>query len=101
MPPGPLPPQSQEVMNATTDPERCVQFTLAPYGVHNAYLGPGSPGTEDCLKLYVWKPTKAKRGDNLSVLVYVHVSRYMCFKLRLSINPPAGWWTHIWRWVPR
>ncbi|PIG82324.1 putative duf1446 domain-containing protein [Aspergillus arachidicola] len=72
MPPCPLPPQSGKVINATTDPDRCVQFTLAPYGFHNSYLGPGSPGTEDCLKLYVWKPAKAKRGDQLPVLVHIH-----------------------------
>ncbi|KAB8222852.1 hypothetical protein BDV33DRAFT_200990 [Aspergillus novoparasiticus] len=72
MPPHPLPPQSGKVINATTDPDRCVQFTLAPYGFYNSYLGPGSPGTEDCLKLYVWKPVKAveawpSSGENLVV----------------------------------
>jgi carboxylesterase type B len=53
MPTRPLSTQSKKVVNATTDPDRCVQFTLAPYGVHNSYLVPGSPGREDCLKLYV------------------------------------------------
>ncbi|KAI8680496.1 Carboxylic ester hydrolase [Fusarium keratoplasticum] len=60
MPPNPLPPQPTGV------------FSLAPYGVHNAYLGPGSLGTEDCLKLYVWKLTTAKKGDKLAVVVFVH-----------------------------
>ncbi|KGO46269.1 Carboxylesterase, type B [Penicillium expansum] len=49
-------------------PYRCVQFTLAPYGVHNAYLGPGSPGTEDCLKLFVWKPARARQNAKLPVM---------------------------------
>lgn len=74
MPPHALPAQSSKVVNTTTDPDRCVQFTLAPYGVHNTYLGPGSPGTEDCLKLYIWKPANIKEGDKLPVLVYIHAS---------------------------
>jgi hypothetical protein len=73
MPPEQLSHQSAAVVNATTNPDRCVQFTLAPYGVHNAYLGPGTPGTEDCLKLYVWKPAKARKGNKLPVVVFVHV----------------------------
>ena len=28
----------------------------------------------DCLKLNVWKPTDAKEGDKLPVVVYIHVS---------------------------
>lgn len=81
MPPRPLPPQPAEVKNATTNPDRCLQFSLAPYGVHNPYLGPGSPGTEDCLKLYIWKPTSAKRGDKLPVVVYIHVR---CLPIRIG-----------------
>ncbi|KAJ5766243.1 secreted lipase [Penicillium nucicola] len=67
-PPRPLAPQSSIVINTTAAPDRCVQFTLAPYGVHNAYLGPGSPGTEDCLKLFVWKPAKARQSAKLPVM---------------------------------
>ncbi|KAJ5511220.1 secreted lipase [Penicillium expansum] len=63
-----LAPQSLNVVNTTTAPDRCVQFTLAPYGVHNAYLGPGSPGTEDCLKLFVWKPARARQNAKLPVM---------------------------------
>ncbi|KAL5498324.1 hypothetical protein ACEPAH_2466 [Sanghuangporus vaninii] len=29
-------------------------------------------GSEDCLKLNVWKPTDAKEGDKLPVIVYIH-----------------------------
>ncbi|KAH7013957.1 Carboxylesterase [Ilyonectria destructans] len=72
MPPEPLSHQSAAVVNTTTNPDRCLQFSLAPYGVHNAYLGPGAPGTEDCLKLYVWKPAKARKGNKLPVVVFVH-----------------------------
>ncbi|KIN06813.1 hypothetical protein OIDMADRAFT_92194, partial [Oidiodendron maius Zn] len=79
LPPRPLPAQSSALINVTSDPNRCVQFTLAPYGVHNAYLGPGTPGQEDCLKLFIWKPAKAKPGDKLPVMVYIHVSGGLIF----------------------
>ncbi|THU96202.1 alpha/beta-hydrolase [Dendrothele bispora CBS 962.96] len=39
----------------------CIQFP-ATVGI----------GTEDCLKLNVWKPTNASEGDNLPVVVYIH-----------------------------
>ena len=53
---------------------RACSFTPAPYGVHNEYLGLGSPGAEDCLKLFVLKPTKARSGDKLPVFIFIHVS---------------------------
>ncbi|KAH7083509.1 Alpha/Beta hydrolase protein [Paraphoma chrysanthemicola] len=74
MPPRPFGAQSSssDIVNATSKPNRCLQFTLAPYGVRNPYLGSGTPGQEDCLKLLVWKPAKAKAGDKLPVHVYIH-----------------------------
>lgn len=38
---------------------------------------------EDCLTLNVWKPTDAKEGDKLPVIVYIHVSR------RPPLNAPT------------
>lgn len=75
MPPLPLPAQPSTVVNTTTDPDRCVQFTLAPYGVHNAYLGLGSPGTEDCLKLFIWKPAETQKDTKFPVMVFIHACR--------------------------
>lgn len=89
MPPRPLPSQSSAPVDATTDPERCLQFTLAPYGVHNGYLGPGTPGQEDCLKLFIWKPAKAKPGDNLPVVVYIHVRRNLSTLMLIKLTRPG------------
>jgi hypothetical protein len=36
-------------------------------------------GSEDCLTLNVWKPTNASEGDNLPVVVYIHVGFLMDF----------------------
>lgn len=30
--------------------------------------------SSDCLRMNIWKPTSAKEGDNLPVVVYIHVS---------------------------
>ena len=33
-----------------------------------------SPHMLDCLRMNIWKPSDAKEGDNLPVVVYIHVS---------------------------
>lgn len=30
--------------------------------------------SSDCLRMNIWKPTSAREGDNLPVVVYIHVS---------------------------
>ncbi|GAA5931909.1 hypothetical protein JCM3775_000075 [Rhodotorula graminis] len=45
----------------------CVQFGTTSFVGVNA-----SPGTEDCLKLWIWAPAGAKKGDKLPVHVYTH-----------------------------
>lgn len=39
----------------------------------------------DCLKLNVWKPTKAKEGDNLPVVVYIHVRPCVAYRLTSAL----------------
>ncbi|TFL00758.1 Alpha/Beta hydrolase protein [Pterulicium gracile] len=46
-------------------------------------------GVEDCLKLNVWKPTKAKEGDNLPVVVYIHGGGFYA-------GGPRGFPLHTW-----
>ncbi|GAA5820378.1 hypothetical protein JCM11251_005602 [Rhodosporidiobolus azoricus] len=45
----------------------CVQFGTTSFVGVNA-----SPGQEDCLKLWIWAPAGAKKGDKLPVHVYTH-----------------------------
>ena len=46
-------------------PTACVQFGTTQFVGVNA-----GPGQEDCLKLWVWAPAGAKKGDKLPVQVY-------------------------------
>ncbi|KZT51035.1 alpha/beta-hydrolase [Calocera cornea HHB12733] len=60
---------SPDVIDATTYPDFCIQG-YAPWS------GPddrGGAGSEDCLKVNVYTPVCARRGDALPVLVYIHV----------------------------
>ncbi|KAL0768320.1 hypothetical protein CaCOL14_009295 [Colletotrichum acutatum] len=74
MPPKALGARGSDVVDVTDNALRCVQFAGAPYGVVNSNIvGPRSgPGQEDCLKLWIWKPAKAKAGDKLPVMFYIH-----------------------------
>ncbi|KIP09951.1 hypothetical protein PHLGIDRAFT_66574 [Phlebiopsis gigantea 11061_1 CR5-6] len=58
------------VVDATKDPEFCIQGTT---GSGDA----GGAGSEDCLKVNVYAPAGAKKGDKLPVLVYIHGGGYV------------------------
>lgn len=77
MPPEPLGPQNDSVIDVTTDALRCVQFSGAPYGVINGNIvgSRSGPGQEDCLKLWIWKPLNASQTAKLPVVFYIHVSQ--------------------------
>jgi len=76
MPPESLASQSSSIVDTTDDALRCVQFAGAPYGDESTNIvGVRSgPGQEDCLKLWVWKPSTASADSSLPVMFYVHVS---------------------------
>ncbi|GJN90505.1 hypothetical protein Rhopal_003516-T1 [Rhodotorula paludigena] len=69
--PRPLARQNSTVQDVSADFDghitACVQFGTTSFVGVNA-----SPGTEDCLKLWVWAPAGAKKGDKLPVHVYTH-----------------------------
>ncbi|GLB43419.1 putative type-B carboxylesterase lipase family protein [Lyophyllum shimeji] len=46
-------------------------------------------GTEDCLKLNIWKPTNATEGDKLPVTVYIHGGGFY-------YNSPQGFPMNTW-----
>ncbi|THU75852.1 Carboxylesterase, partial [Dendrothele bispora CBS 962.96] len=72
------------VVDATEYPNFCVQ---GPIGGTDM----GGAGTEDCLKINVYAPVGAARGDDLPVLVYIHGGGYV-------FGNPANWpfdhWIH-------
>ncbi|ESK95927.1 hypothetical protein Moror_956 [Moniliophthora roreri MCA 2997] len=59
-----------EVVDATEYPEFCVQGSI---GIGDA----GGAGSEDCLKVNIYAPAGAKKGDNLPVLFYIHGGGYV------------------------
>ncbi|GJE86320.1 alpha/beta-hydrolase [Phanerochaete sordida] len=72
------------VIDASSNPEFCIQGTT---GNGDA----GGAGSEDCLKVNVYAPANAKKGDKLPVLVYIHGGGYV-------FGNPANWpfdhWIH-------
>ncbi|KAI0080396.1 alpha/beta-hydrolase [Panus rudis PR-1116 ss-1] len=66
-----------KVVDATSYPEPCIQGTT---GAGDA----GGAGSEDCLKVNVYAPAGAKKGDKLPVLVYIHGGGY-------RYGNPANW----------
>ncbi|CAL1709691.1 unnamed protein product [Somion occarium] len=58
------------IVDATSYPDFCVQGTT---GGGDA----GGAGSEDCLKVNVYTPRGAKKGDKLPVLVYIHGGGYV------------------------
>ncbi|PSS34240.1 hypothetical protein PHLCEN_2v1750, partial [Hermanssonia centrifuga] len=72
------------VVDASVYPDFCVQGTT---GQGDA----GGAGSEDCLKVNVYAPAGAKKGDDLPVLVYFHGGGYV-------YGNPANWpfdpWVH-------
>ncbi|KAH9929035.1 alpha/beta-hydrolase [Epithele typhae] len=73
-----------KIIDLTENPEFCVQGST---GAGDA----GGAGSEDCLKLNIYAPAGAKKGDNLPVLVYIHGGGYV-------YGNPANWpydhWIH-------
>ncbi|KAJ7462028.1 Alpha/Beta hydrolase protein [Mycena latifolia] len=63
-----LPSRKGVVADVSDDALRCIQFG----GASNIVGVKSGPGVEDCLKLWVWKPVKAKAGDKFPVSVYIH-----------------------------
>ncbi|KAF7345621.1 Aldolase-II domain-containing protein [Mycena venus] len=73
-----------KVIDANAYPDFCVQGTT---GNGDA----GGAGSEDCLKVNIYAPTGAQKGNNLPVLVYIHGGAYI-------FGNPATWpfdhWIH-------
>ncbi|KAK7037777.1 hypothetical protein VNI00_010738 [Paramarasmius palmivorus] len=59
-----------EVLDATEYPDFCIQGSI---GIGDA----GGAGSEDCLKINVYAPAGAQKGDNLPVLFYIHGGGYV------------------------
>ncbi|KAK7043872.1 hypothetical protein VNI00_008038 [Paramarasmius palmivorus] len=59
-----------KVQEVVEYPTFCVQ---ASWGLGDE----GGAGTEDCLKVNIWKPVGAKAGDNLPILFYIHGGGYV------------------------
>ncbi|ORY88899.1 Alpha/Beta hydrolase protein, partial [Leucosporidium creatinivorum] len=74
-PPVPLSKRNNTLVDASQDfdgsPTACVQFGTISFSGVNA-----GPGQEDCLKLWIWAPAGAKKGDKLPVQVYTHGGGY-------------------------
>ncbi|KAK1221368.1 hypothetical protein PQX77_015819, partial [Marasmius sp. AFHP31] len=66
---------SGEVVDATKYPEFCIQ---GPISADNL----GGAGSEDCLKMNIYAPSGAKKGDQLPVLVYFPRDKYQIIKKR-------------------
>ncbi|KAF5341393.1 hypothetical protein D9758_012293 [Tetrapyrgos nigripes] len=71
-----------KVVDASVYPDFCIQGTT---GGGDA----GGAGSEDCLKINVYAPAGAKRGDKLPVLVYIHGGGYI-------FGNPANWPFNHW-----
>ncbi|KAJ7796522.1 Alpha/Beta hydrolase protein [Mycena olivaceomarginata] len=73
-----------KAIDATIYPDFCVQGST---GGGDA----GGAGSEDCLKVNIYAPVGAKKGDDLPVLVYIHGGGYF-------FGNPANWpfdhWIH-------
>ncbi|KAL0578987.1 hypothetical protein V5O48_003027 [Marasmius crinis-equi] len=59
-----------QVIDATQYPDFCIQGSI---GQGDA----GGAGSEDCLKVNIYAPAGAKKGDNLPVLFYIHGGGYV------------------------
>ncbi|KAF9254563.1 alpha/beta-hydrolase [Marasmius fiardii PR-910] len=59
-----------QVIDATQYPDFCIQ---GPIGGTDM----GGAGSEDCLKLNIYAPANAKKGDKLPVLFYIHGGGYI------------------------
>lgn len=68
--PLPLGTQNDTLVDVSDDALRCIQF---PGGSAGNIVGvKAGPGVEDCLKVWIWKPASAKKGDKLPVSFYIH-----------------------------
>ncbi|KAK1233835.1 hypothetical protein PQX77_003001 [Marasmius sp. AFHP31] len=59
-----------KIVNATEYPEFCIQGPISA-------TDHGGAGSEDCLKVNIYAPAGAKKGDKLPVLVYIHGGGYI------------------------
>ncbi|KAG9227782.1 hypothetical protein CCMSSC00406_0000572 [Pleurotus cornucopiae] len=59
------------VVDATNNPAPCIP------GQHRLDDAGNRVGDEDCLKVNIWAPVGAKKGDNLPVLFYIHGGGYI------------------------
>ncbi|KAI0753315.1 alpha/beta-hydrolase [Daedaleopsis nitida] len=73
-----------KVIDLTEYPDFCIQGST---GSGDA----GGAGSEDCLKLNIYAPAGAKKGDKLPVLVYIHGGGYVYGNPR---NWPFDHWIH-------
>ncbi|KAI0767254.1 alpha/beta-hydrolase [Fomes fomentarius] len=73
-----------KVVDLTEYPDFCIQGSI---GNGDA----GGAGSEDCLKLNIYAPAGAKKGDKLPVLVYIHGGGYVYGNPR---NWPFDHWIH-------
>ena len=68
--PLPLGTQNNTLVDVSDDALRCIQF--AGGSASNIVGVKAGPGIEDCLKVWIWKPASAKKGDKLPVSFYIH-----------------------------
>ncbi|KAL0578082.1 hypothetical protein V5O48_003900 [Marasmius crinis-equi] len=73
-----------KVVDATKYPNFCIQGATSG-------SEPGGAGSEDCLKINIYVPSCAKKGDNLPVLFYIHGGGYVNGNPR---NWPFDHWVH-------
>ena len=71
-----------EVINGSWFGPSCIQYSNGQPTVYSEYLkgfllSPGQSQSEDCLTLNVWAPKTAKKGDGLTVMIWIHVRRLL------------------------
>ncbi|KAG7089993.1 hypothetical protein E1B28_011615 [Marasmius oreades] len=71
-----------QVVDATKYPDACIQ---GPIGGTDQ----GGAGSEDCLKVNIYAPAGAKKGQKLPVLVYIHGGGYI-------FGNPSNWPLDHW-----
>ncbi|PWN53908.1 alpha/beta-hydrolase [Violaceomyces palustris] len=73
-PPHKLSSVNDSIVDVSDDALRCVQFSGSRYGQPSANIVgvKAGPGVEDCLKIWIWKPINATKGDKLPVSFYIH-----------------------------
>ncbi len=67
-PPQPRAPWAPAPLNATGMPQACAQSGAGPTGALS--------GSEDCLTLNIWAPTRPSRAEGVPVLVWLHTGNF-------------------------